>query len=191
MAPPKHRRNMRTLPALDIRQFQRGRDSRNVWLTPDADFLWHWQHGGQSRGTIALTSDGGCAKLTYQTKQPDGSTRCIYADVGLSYTSCGLGGRRAWWVCSACGNRCAVLYFGANTFACRKCHHLSYPSQSETREDRALRAAGKIRRRLGWEPGVANPIGPRPKGMHQNTFWRHKAKYFAAARTAFGLIRMR
>lgn len=35
-----------------------------------------------------------------------------------------------------------------------------------------MRRADRIRRRLGWDAGIANPSGGKPKGMHWRTFAR-------------------
>lgn len=181
MAPLRHLGNIEYAMPLDIRQFQRGRDKRDVWLMPDTEFRWHWAFRGRSMTTIDLKVEAERVKLTHQATQADGSLRSVCLDVALTYTACGLGGQRAWWLCPSCDQRVSVLFFSKNTFACRKCQKLAYPSQSETREDRALRVAGKIRRKLGWEPGVANPAGARPKGMHRRTFVQLTAKHDAAA----------
>jgi hypothetical protein len=61
--------------------------------------------------------------------------------------------------------------------ACRHCHQLAYVSQRETVGGRAARQANAIRRRLGWDIGILNPVGGKPKGMHWRTFWRLKAEY--------------
>ena len=37
---------------------------------------------------------------------------------------------------------------------------------------RAFRLMRKLRRRVGADAGLEDPIGPRPKGMHQQTFER-------------------
>lgn len=89
--------------------------------------------------------------------------------IGLDRTPQRLGGTRVWWRCPACNGRCAVLY-ACNGVACRKCCQLVYKSQRETAEDRALRRAGKIRRRLGWPPGIVNPPGGKPRWMHWRRF---------------------
>lgn len=60
----------------------------------------------------------------------------------------------------------------ARVFACRQCHRLAYRSQREADDDRAIRRADTIRRRLGWEPGILNGNGLKPKGMHWRTFER-------------------
>ena len=100
--------------------------------------------------------------------------------VGLAWTECTLGGRRAWLLCPArgCGRRVALLYIGGSgIFACRHCYKLAYASQRETGDDRAARRADRIRDRLGWEAGILNGEGDKPKGMHWRTFNRLHAEH--------------
>ena len=97
--------------------------------------------------------------------------------VRLDWSPCTYGGRRAWFLCLAagCGRRVAILYRGG-IFACRHCYRLAYPCQREIDDDRAARRADTIRRRLGWEPGILNDEGGKPKGMHWRTFERLHAE---------------
>ena len=65
----------------------------------------------------------------------------------------------------------ALLYIGGSgIFACRHCYKLAYASQRETTDNRATRRADRIRDRLGWEAGILNREGGKPKGMHWRTF---------------------
>lgn len=98
--------------------------------------------------------------------------------VYLEWTGLHFGGRRAWFLCPAqrCGRRVAIL-FGDSIFACRHCHKLTYECQRERVDDRAIRRADAIRRRLGWQPGIANPAGDKPKGMHWKTYRRLQAQH--------------
>ena len=64
-------------------------------------------------------------------------------------------------------------------FACRQCNRLAYRSQREADDDRATRRADKLRNRLGWEPGILNGNGWKPKGMHWRTFERLQASHDA------------
>ena len=59
------------------------------------------------------------------------------------------------------------------------CYRLAYPSQRETADDQALRRAGRIQARLGWEPGILNGSGGKPKGMRCRPFQRLSAKHEA------------
>lgn len=56
---------------------------------------------------------------------------------------------------------------------------MAYPSQREQAHDRLARRADKIRERLGWELGILNESGMKPKGMHRKTFDRLKAEHDA------------
>jgi len=100
--------------------------------------------------------------------------------VYLDWTDCNLAGRRPWFRCPArgCGRRVAILY-GGSIFACRHCHQLAYASQREAGYDRAARKADRIRDKLGWEPGILNGEGGKPKGMHWRTFERLQTEHDA------------
>ena len=77
-----------------------------------------------------------------------------------------------------CGRRVAVLY-GGGVYACRHCHNLAYRTQREQAYDRASSKADKIRKRLGWEAGILNGDGGKPKGMHWETFHRLQKQHDA------------
>ena len=94
------------------------------------------------------------------------------------------GGTRVWWLCPTCGRRVAILYIG-KTPACRHCYCLAYRSERENTDGKATRQADKLRERLGWEPGILNGNGPKPKGMHWRTFERLQAKHDALVLLSF------
>ena len=48
-----------------------------------------------------------------------------------------------------------------------------------------MRRADTIRRRLGWEAGIANPAGGKPKGMHWRTYERLKSEHDAFANASW------
>jgi hypothetical protein len=84
----------------------------------------------------------------------------------------------AWSGCNYGGQRVAVL-FGAKVYACRHCHKLAYQTRREQTHDRAGSRAYTIRKRLGWEAGILNLPGGKPKGMHWRTFERLQARHDA------------
>ena len=105
----------------------------------------------------------------------------------LDWTPCTYGGGRPWFLCpvQGCGRRVALLYLGmAGLFVCRQCGRLAYACQRETVDERAARRAETIRRRLGWEAGILNLPGGRPKGMHGRTFERLKRLHVAFVETS-------
>jgi len=84
------------------------------------------------------------------------------------------------WLWPSSGHCACVLAFSegdgptlcCTVFACRHCHKLVYSCQREDANYRALRRSDRIRDRLGWPAGIANPDGGKPKGMHWRTFER-------------------
>jgi hypothetical protein len=166
---------------LDVRRFQRS--GALEWRHP---FRWQWKgRDDQVDATIDCLAAADHVLLEYRARVPGGDWEPMQCRVPLDWTPCNYGGQRVWWRCptSGCGRRVAVL-FGARLFACRHCHRLAYRSQRETVADRAIRRGEHIRARLGWEPGILNPTGPKPKGMHWRTFDRLEREHYECARRA-------
>lgn len=171
------------LLALDVRAI-----ARSGRLTPGRSFTWFWCCAGEWIATIGLAVKFDHVTLDYRNRghhDNDGEWESMNYPVSLDWTTCGFGGRRAWWRCPGvgCGRRVAVLY-GGRVFACRQCHDLAYRSQREADHDRATRRVDTIRRRLGWEPGILNGDGGKPKGMHWGTFDRLQLEHDARADAA-------
>lgn len=160
---------------LDIRRLQ-----RDGLLITGRAFGWHWTVNGEEVASIQMRTEVDRVILNYRSRSNGGEWQPVEYPVRLGWTACTLGGRRAWFLCPAqgCGRRVAIL-FGGSIFACRHCHKLAYECQREPDDDRALRRADTIRRRLGWRAGIANPTGSKPKGMHWRTFYQQMAEYHA------------
>ncbi len=166
--------------ALDVRQLQ-----RNGRLEAGTGFSWTWRRGGDVVSSIRVKVDADRAWLIYRQRQRSGEWSAMRYHVLLEWTRCNYGGVRAWWRCPAagCGRRAAIL-FGGSVFACRRCHQLAYRCQRETSDNRATRKADKLRDRLGWEAGILNDNGGKPKGMHWRTFDRLEASHDASVNLA-------
>ena len=162
---------------LDVRRLQ-----RDGLLDPGRAFGWQWTRNGTEVASIQMRMELDRVILNYRSRSHGGEWQAMEYPVTLEWTPCHLGGRRAWFRCPArgCGRRVAIL-FGGSIFACRHCHKLAYPCQRETDDDRAARRADTIRRRLGWEPGILNGEGGKPRGMHWRTFERLRAEHDANA----------
>jgi hypothetical protein len=182
---------------LDVRKINRA-----GLLTPGSWFSWQWTCNGETTASINLRAEADRVVLDYRNRSAHrngGEWEPMNYAVRLDWTSCGLGGQRVWWRCPAvgCGRRAAVLH-GGRVFACRQCNRLAYRSQREDDEDRATRRAGKLRDRLGWEPGILNGNGLKPKGMHWRTFARLQSQHdshvnvaLAGMTAKLGLLRER
>ena len=156
--------------ALDIRRLRH----RRV-LEPGLAFSWTWLINGESCGSIGIRTGSDQLILDYRHQSRGSDWRDVNIVIRLDSTPCKFGGRRLWFLCpiGRCGRRVGVLYLGSDgVFACRRCYRLAYECQRETASDRATRRADKLRERLGWEPGILNGEGDKPKGMHWATFER-------------------
>lgn len=161
--------------ALDVRRLQ-----RDGLLKPELSFNWKWSRNGEDIGNINIRTESNRVFLNYRTRSNGGEWQPKDYPVYIDYTECQFGGKRAWFRCPVvgCGKRVAILY-GGSVFACRHCHQLAYQSQREHAGDRATRRADRIRDRLGWEPGILNGNGPKPKRMRRRTFERLQAQHDA------------
>lgn len=176
---------------LDVRHLQ-----RKGLLERGRSFTWQWSRDGETLATIDIRTEPDQVILSYRHRLGEAEWKREEYPVRLEWTPCAYGGRRAWFICPAqgCGRRVAILYCGA-IFACRHCYQLAYPCQRETNDDRVMRRAERIRHRLGWEPGIMNPDGSKPKGMHWRTFVRLQAEHnrlvwnwLAGSMERFGLL---
>lgn len=162
------------LYALDVRQLQ-----REKLLSANQNFGWSWSRNGEIIASIQIRTEADRVILNYRHKANGRDWVQMDYPVWLDWTACHYGGGRAWFRCpaSGCGRRVAKLYIGrAGIFACRHCYRLAYASQRENAMDRTIRRAEKIRARLGWEPGVLNGSGWKPKWMRWATFWQAQEK---------------
>lgn len=154
--------------SLDVRRWQ-----RDGFLTPGRAFSWQWTRNGEAVASIQVRTESDRVILSYRQRSSGGEWKDENYPVRLDWSPCTYGGQRAWFLCPAagCGRRVAILY-GGGIFACRHCYRLAYPSQRETADDRALRQAQNIRKRLGGTANMMEPFPPKPKGMRWRTYAR-------------------
>lgn len=150
---------------------------------------WCWYRRGAKAADINIEVGESSIRLRY-TATSHGERKDYDYTVMLTRTGCNYGGARLWFLCPCCGRRVAILYGGA-MFACRRCYRLAYEVQREDDMDRIARRADAIRDRLGWEAGILNPDGWKPKGMHWRTFWRLKAAHDRLKGGALGAMAKR
>jgi hypothetical protein len=117
--------------------------------------------------------------------------------VPILWTACHFGGRRPWFRCAVystgryCGRRVAVLYAAGDRFACRHCYGLCYASQQESPQSRFIRRSRRIRMRLGGSPDLLQPFPKRPRGMHQRTYMRLRARDLLLLKASVGALHKR
>jgi hypothetical protein len=167
---------------MDIRRLQ-----RDGLLTPGRAFGWQWTVCGKEVASIQIRTEVDRVILNYRNRsnggewQTDGIPGAAGMDGLQAWGAIVLGSfaRRkdaggAWRLCSAAQSSLAGIVTSWPMSASGKLMMIE-----------RLRRAGTIRRRLGWQAGIANPTGDKPKGMHWQTFWRLKAEHDAFANASW------
>lgn len=131
-----------------------------------------WSRGKKKTGSIGYRMESDRMVLSYRHRSRGGEWENVEQVVLFDLTPCNFGGHRTWLLCPRCWQRVAVLYGAGKYFWCRHCYNLTYSSQQESRADRLMRKARKIRARLGASNSFMEPILFKPKNMHQKTFDR-------------------
>ncbi len=157
---------------LDIRKI-----TRKDLLVPGNSFSWQWLVNDRQVAGISIRVDFNQGMtLSYRMKS---TGEVVEQRVQTQASACHLGGQRHWFTCPRCSKRVAVLYAPGRYFACRQCGGLGYATQKEGAGDRASSRADKLRKRLGWQAGILNGDGAKPKGMHWQTYQRIKIRHDA------------
>ena len=145
-------------------------------LLPGISFTWPLIVHRRELSYIGVEVKGQTMVLHYRLPGADESRD---QRVEMTTTACHLGGQRHWFSCPGCSQRVAVLYAAGSRFVCRRCNALAYASQKVQAGDRAFGQVNRLRRQLGWQEGILNDMGGKPKGMHWRTFRRLKAAHNA------------
>jgi hypothetical protein len=173
--------------ALDVRRW-----AREGILRPGYRGSSQWTRGGKVVASIQMQVEYDRVILIYRHRSGDGKWKDERYPVRIERTPCNLGGSRHWFICPVvgCGRRVAILY-GGGIFACRRCHRLAYASSREDTDARSTRRADRLRARLGWEPGILNGEGAKPKWMRWRTFERLAAEHDAFVGESLAAIALR
>ena len=158
--------------------------NRRGLLTPGQQFNWQWQQNGQPVGNIHITTEVGQIRVTYAYYDRNNQLQCHDYPIKLQTSVLARGGIRYWLTCPACARRMKLLYFGGQYFACRICYQLNYRSQRATFTDKHFDRLNKIRKKLGWVPGIGNSIGKKPPTMPWQTFDKIMRQYNDCTRRA-------
>lgn len=159
--------------SIDVRHLE-----REGMLRPGYTGTWAWTRCGAIVASIVMRAEKDRVILVYRQRADGEEWKDEQYAVRIVRTQCNLGGSRSWFICPAagCGRRIAILY-GGDIFVCRHCRQLAYVSSREDIGDRAARKANQIRARLGWEPGILNDPGFKPKWMRWKTYERLVAQH--------------
>lgn len=142
-----------------------------------------WSYGDEQIASVDLCVGSDRIHLSYGVYGSSGDRKngaSVVNNVLIVRTKCRFGGSRPYFICPGvdngkpCSRNVCKLYQAGKRFLCRRCLNLRYSSQSESRLDRKLRRANKIRELLGGEPGFGFDFPSKPKGM----WWRSYEKLY-------------
>jgi hypothetical protein len=151
----------------------------------------YFSRAGKHCGYVSVYVESDVVTLSFEILRSGGAKpEVVEQGILVDWSSCHLGGFRPWFRCTQCGDRAAILYGPGELFACRKCYGLAYASQQETPRQRNISRARMIRMRLGGGESLLDPFPPKPRGMHERTYDRIRAKSEAADGAAFGQLRL-
>jgi hypothetical protein len=169
MAKPKCEDRM----TLDLASFR----LRNLLFSGSAGLLI-WRRGGRRGATIGYAISDTEMRLIYRRLAPDGRWQNRSELIEFTTSATRFSGRRLWFKCPGCSQRCRVVFSGAQ-FACRRCHDLRFRSQYECRWQRLIDQADAVRRRVGGGPGAFEraPFPSRPRGLHFKTYRLLEMRY--------------
>lgn len=133
-------------------------------------FEYTWRRYQQAVGRIYFQFFDDTLSLEYSLQLTGLAKRKGQLD--LITTPCNYGGERYWFKCPCCQRKVAKLYFHNRSLQCRACCSLPYKSQNETASDRNIRRVRSVRRLLGANDNILEPIDVKPLGMHWDRFER-------------------
>ncbi|MGE0044902.1 MAG: hypothetical protein AB7J28_01735 [Hyphomonadaceae bacterium] len=133
--------------------------------------VWRWSIGEREIARIGVRGAEDGLRLVYAVGT--GEARQHVDDrVRVLWRPCRFGGVRPFFTCPGCGRMILNLHLTNGRFRCRTCARLTYATRRERARDRHLRAANRLRRKLGGEAGCQSLFGQRPKGMRVRTYER-------------------
>lgn len=137
---------------------------------------WQWLRDGRQIASLVYIILPGrrAVELRYNYRGQPVEPYLVHWSISYPH----YGGQRYWWLCPRCGQRCAHLY-GGHPFLCRRCQGLTYASaqSGDPRRERAERRMIQIRRRLGADAGLINPLPDKPPHMHWATYYKLLREY--------------
>ncbi len=87
--------------------------------------------------------------LIYKESRNDGPWEDKDVEIKLQKTPCRYGGFQYWFECPVCRHRSLLSVYLSDTWCCRHCGHLAYPSENEDELERLRSKALKLKRKAG------------------------------------------
>lgn len=146
------------------------------YLRPGNFGFLSWSCCNKQIGYINYRMEADRMVLNYRYRFYGGEWKDVEQTVLFDRTPCNYGGYRTWFLCHRCWKRVAVLYCAGKYFFCRHCYDLTYTSQLESKAERLMRKARKIRESMGGSGDLTDSFPDKPKNMHWKTYWQLRKK---------------
>ena len=151
------RKTVESYKTLDVNQL-----SEKGCLRPGCSSTCQWTDGNEVF-SINLRAEAKRLHLSYPVRVGDREWRDVTDSIPIVHLRCRFGGSRAYFICPGprgtdCGRHITKVHLSNRYFLCRHCAKLAYASQFETSWQRAIRRANKLKRRLGIDVGIAEPL---------------------------------
>jgi hypothetical protein len=154
---------------LDIRDLYRA-----GCLVPGRRFSWVWTRRGKKYASIGAWVEEDHMTLEYMHGEEKVRQR-----IPFNWTTPEYGGKRIWFACPYCGERCAVLYAMGQYYGCRKCAGVVHRSNAQDDIKRKVRKAAKLRLKIGALPAPAYDLPTyKPINMHHRTWEQIKTDIY-------------
>lgn len=117
---------------IDIRHLYRKTIGKSAFEThQEVAGVLGWTSGSRVEYALRWPGDKPVLILSYSWSQQGGECQSRVQRIVIQTTVCHYGGVRYWLQCPWCRRRVGCLYQYGGSFACRKCHDLTYTSSQE------------------------------------------------------------
>ncbi len=155
-------------PALEAGRLRRAGALKDGWRGG-----WSWRRDdGTDLAEVTVLGGRERLRVRHEGRAGEGDPPPTEEAIAVRWRACPFGGERPFLLCPACRRPALKLPLADARFRCRRCHGLAHAACREGERGRALRRAGRLRRRLGAGPEGRQLPPPRPKGMHRRTHER-------------------
>lgn len=150
--------------------------SKRKLLTPGVQTKLSWNRNDEPAGEIRFRALYHGIQLEYKFRSgEEHNWETVNETIHYGYTDTPFNGKRRWFICPSCNERCRILY-GGRYYRCRKCHGLTYDSQYLKKWERPEYQADRIIQRLGGHPNDCE-FPDKPRCMHWTTYYKWYDKF--------------
>ena len=121
--------------SIDITYLYRQKIGKRAFEAQDKVFgALYWTHGSSMGYELTWTHGSPALLLSFGYTTEGGQQQKKVQWLSIVASECNYGSVRYWFTCPQCQQRARKVYMRGLTFACRKCHNLTYASSQEAHQ---------------------------------------------------------